>query len=323
MQALRFSELGSLDKLQVVDLPEPAAGEGELVVRVRAAAINPSDVKNVLGKMEGTTLPRTPGRDFAGIVSAGLREWIGREVWGSGGDIGFTRDGAHAAALTVPIAGVREKPKRLSFEQASAVGVPFLAAWLALVESAKVQAGETVLITGAAGAVGSAGLQIARWRGARTLGADLHAPADRTAADDFVQLEGDDAGAALAKAAERFSGGAGMAVCLDTVGGPLFEPCLRTLGQRGRQVNLASVGERRVSFDLLDFYHRRLSLHGVDTRAYDTVAAAQVLEALAPGFESGALKPPVVTDRFALAQAREAFKAVDRGAIRGKAVFTF
>jgi NADPH:quinone reductase-like Zn-dependent oxidoreductase len=121
----------------------------------------------------------------------------------------------------------------------------------------------------------------------------------------------------------QFSEGKGVDVAYDCVGGPLFEPCLRTLGQLGRQVTITSVGDRRVSFDLLDFYHRRLRLLGMDSRAYDTEASAAVLEHLTPGFESGALKAIPVAKRFRLHEAREAFTQVNDGAIRGKAVFTF
>jgi NADPH:quinone reductase-like Zn-dependent oxidoreductase len=80
------------------------------LVRTKAASINPSDVKNVAGAMKQTTLPRTPGRDFAGVVEVGPAEWIGAPVWGTGGDTGFTRDGTHAEMIAVPMASLRRKP---------------------------------------------------------------------------------------------------------------------------------------------------------------------------------------------------------------------
>ncbi|HEY0183721.1 MAG TPA: alcohol dehydrogenase catalytic domain-containing protein, partial [Rhodopila sp.] len=96
MKAVRMSRHGKPDVLTVEALADPVAGEDEALIRIEAASINPSDVKNVAGAMAQTTLPRTPGRDFAGVVEAGPAAWIGAEVWGTGGDTGFTRDGSHA-----------------------------------------------------------------------------------------------------------------------------------------------------------------------------------------------------------------------------------
>jgi NADPH:quinone reductase len=327
MQALRFHEFGGFDRLKIETLPDPQPGGDELVVRIRAASLNPSDAKNVLGRMAGTTLPRTPGRDFAGIVVNGPKPMIGAEVWSTGGDVGFTRDGAYAELLVVPVAGVRRKPKNLSFEEAAAVGTNFVTAWLGLIATAHFQSGETALVTGAAGGVGSAFTQIAKWKGGRTIGVDRPPiPPERQAAfgiDHFLLSDPSENYQAMVDGALQFTGGKGVNVVFDCVGGPLFEPCLRTLGQLGRQVNITSVGERRVSFDLRDFYHRRLSLFGVDSRAYDTVACAAILEQLTPGFESGALKPNPIAKRFTLNEAAQAFTQVNDGSLGGKAVFTF
>ncbi len=150
--------------------------------------MNPSDVKNIQGAMKNiTTLPRIPGRDFAGIIIAGAQDWIGREVWGTGGDLGLTRDGTHAEFLLLPIAAVRPKPRTLSMEQAASVGVTYVTAWLCVMEAAQAQAGETLLVIGATGGVGSAAAQIAQWKGLRVLGT-VRRDSDR----DSVQQSGVD-----------------------------------------------------------------------------------------------------------------------------------
>lgn len=82
MQALRFTEFGGPDVLRVAELPDPQPTADEAVIRVEAASINPSDVKNIAGQMDWTVLPRIPGRDFAGVVIGGPPEWAGAEVWG-------------------------------------------------------------------------------------------------------------------------------------------------------------------------------------------------------------------------------------------------
>jgi NADPH:quinone reductase len=327
MQALRFHEFGSFEKLKVETVPDPQPKPGEVVVRIRAASLSPSDAKNVLGRMEGTTLPRTPGRDFAGVVVNGPSNLIGAEVWGTGGDIGFTRDGAQAELLAVPVGGVRPKPKNLSFEEAAVVGVNYVTAWIGLVEIAHFQSGEIVLATGAAGGVGSAVTQMAKWKGGRTIGVVRTSMSPETQKqfriDHFIVSDPNDNYKSMIDGALRFSGGKGVNVVFDCVGGPLFEPCLKTLGQLGRQANITSVGDRRVCFDLLDFYHRRLSLFGVDSRAYDTAACAAILERLTPGFESAALKSISIAKRYSLNEAVQAYTQVNDGALHGKAVFTF
>jgi NADPH:quinone reductase len=159
MRAIRFETFGDPSVLELAEVPAPTADGTTAVVRVMAASINPSDVKNVAGAMKQTTLPRIPGRDFAGVVEAGPAEWIGAEVWGTGGDAGYTRDGSHAELIAVPIASLRRKPELLSFDQAASIGVNYMAAWSGI-EAAGLKAGETVLLIGAGGGVGGAAAQI-------------------------------------------------------------------------------------------------------------------------------------------------------------------
>jgi NADPH:quinone reductase len=161
MRALKFDQPGSLDDLHMEEVPLPTAAAGEVLVEVKAAAINPSDIKNVQGKMDETTVPRIPGRDFAGVIVKGPDQLLGRLVFGSGGNLGFGRDGSHAEYLTIPAAAVLPLPSNLSFEQAAGIGVAYITAWAALVSAAQIQAGETALILGATGAVGSAAARIA------------------------------------------------------------------------------------------------------------------------------------------------------------------
>jgi NADPH:quinone reductase len=132
MQALVIRQFGEPKLLKVEEVRTPRADEGHAVVKVMAAGINPSDVKNVEGKMHGTTLPRIPGRDFAGVVVEGPPDTIGREVWGSGGDIGYTLDGSHAQFIVLPIAALTPKPKKLTMDEAGSAGVVFVTGWEAM-----------------------------------------------------------------------------------------------------------------------------------------------------------------------------------------------
>src|SRR5271170_5146539 len=163
MKALRFSAFGPPSVLRIDEIPIPQPGEGESLIQVKAAAINPSDIGNVAGRFKKTTLPRTPGRDFAGIVVKGNHP-EGTEVWGSSGTLGIVRDGSHAEYVVVPAETLSPKPKSLSMAQAAAIGVPYITAWASVVSAAQIQPGETLLMVGAAGAVGQAATQIANWK---------------------------------------------------------------------------------------------------------------------------------------------------------------
>lgn|SRR6202050_4282843 len=148
MKALIFRRTGSLENLKVEELPTPTPKAGEVLVQVVAAAINPSDAKNVMGKMSETTVPRIPGRDFAGRVVAGDSHWSGKSVFGTGGNLGIGRDGSHAEFMTVPVDALVETPPEFSDESAASIGVIYLAAYAAIVQAGEVKNGETVLVTG-------------------------------------------------------------------------------------------------------------------------------------------------------------------------------
>lgn len=272
-------------------------------MRILAASINPSDVKNVAGAFKAV-LPRTPGRDYAGIVVAG--EGKGREVWGSGPGFGVERDGSHAEFVVMPATWLSDKPNGMSMEQAASVGVSFLVAWSGLVDAAQLKRDETILVTGASGAAGRAVSQIAHWKGARVIGAD------RTENVSEVDIHINTTTHDLAEECRKVTGGKGANLVFDTVGGPLFESCLKSLALHGRQVAISSVGNRRVSFDLIDFYHHELHLIGVDSMKFTGEEIARILELLKPGFESGTLKPYEVRT-WPLQDAIQAYETVEKG----------
>ena len=320
MRGLQFSEFGPVSGLRLIELPEPKADAMTAVVDVAAGSINPSDVKNIQGKMEGTTLPRVPGRDYAGTVVEGPAGWIGAQVWGTGGEIGYSINGSHAEQIAVPVASLRRKPGTLSLEQAAAIGVTYLVAWIGLVEYAQIGAGEILLVIGANGGVGGAVAQIGKWRGARVIGAGRNplAPATSSARvfDDFLVLKD----RALEISVRQATNGHRADVVFDTVGGPMFESALKSLTHRGRILEIASAGDRRVSFDLVDFYHNESRLFGVDTRAYDAVASGVLLEALVPFFEQDMFQPPPIDQVFPLTDGVKAYEAVESGKVRGRLV---
>ena len=323
MKALRFNSFGDVSVLHIEELPTPVPGPDEVLVQVHAASINPSDVKNVQGKMKQTTLPHTPGRDFAGVVVAGKKEMIGREIWAAGGEIGFTRNGSHAEYIVIPERGARPKPKSLSMVEAASVGINYITAYLGLIDKANLKEGETVLVTGVSGGVGSSVIKIAKSKAARVIAVYHQVPEPEKARQLGLDLALSGQSDDIVNRVKQFTQGKGVDVVFDCVGGPLFEVALNSLGLGGRQVNITSVGDRRVSFDLVAFYHRQLTLFGMDTLALDTIASGDILEGLRPAFEQGRLTPPDIARTCSLDDAVEAYRQVDRGAAKGKIVFTF
>jgi NADPH:quinone reductase-like Zn-dependent oxidoreductase len=311
----------ALENLRVETVPDPILISGEAKIKILAASVNPSDVKNVQGKMEDTILPRIPGRDFAGVVVDGPATLLSTEVWGTGGDVGFTRDGTHAEFIVVPVEAVTPKPRRLSFEQAACVGVNFVTAYLGLATRARLQPGETLLVNGARGGVGSAVLQLGQALKARLIAVDRK-PFE-PAVFKGLDLAGyvDTSQIPLGDAVRQITNGQGADVAFDCVGGELFEPVLSSLGQLGRHIAITSVGTRRVSFDLLNFYHRRLTLFGIDSRALTVTDSSKLLGAMTPDFEAGRLQPSPIAKRGTLADVCDLYAFVNNDGV-GKAVLS-
>jgi len=316
MKALRFSKFGPPSVLAIEEVPRPELRDGEALVRVEAAAINPSDVKNVAGLFSGTTLPRTPGRDFSGFVVAGTK-YEGEEIWSSGPGLGVIRDGAQAEYVTVPGEALSLTPRTLSLEQAATIGVPFTTAYFALVRAAQIQPGETILIIGVGGAVGQAAMQIANWRKSRVLGAARSSdPIPGTFA--VINTKTED----LPKRVFELTDRKGVDAVLDTVGGPMFESALRCLRIGGRQVAITSTGDRRVTFDLVDFYHNLSRLIGVDSMKFTSHDISMIADELRQGFEANVLRTPAF-DAVPFENAVEAYERVANGTARAKQVLTF
>jgi NADPH:quinone reductase-like Zn-dependent oxidoreductase len=302
-KALLFDRYGPPSVLSVVERDAPVPKQGETLIAVKAGAINPSDIRIVEGAFH-SPLPRVPGRDYAGIVAGGDGP-IGQEVWGSGPRFGIARDGAHAEYVVVSADWLSAKPSGLSMEQAASVGVPFITAWSALVTAGNIQAGETILIIGAAGAVGGAATQIAHWKGAKVIPAIRAKGSLPPGTIDTMTQD-------IPRAVRDLTGGQGADLMLDCVGGPLFEPALTSLREGGRHLVIVSKGTRRVSFDLTDFYHNRLHLIGVDSLGLTGPEIASIMDQLRPGFEAGALQAFDVTT-WPLERGAEAYEAASRG----------
>lgn len=269
--------------------PVPEPGPGEVLVEVHAAAVNPLDVVNAAGLL-GTPLPMIPGGDYAGIIVSDGHH-AGREVWGSGPALGMAlgvkRPGTHARFVAVPQTWLSRKPQRLTMTEAAAVGRPYFTAWQTVINVMELMPGETILITGGAGMVGQAATAIARWRGAEPIIAGRRTPGG---AGHFI----DTTSADMREAVLELTDGRGADLALDTVGGALFQPALRSLRFGGRMTGIFSAPEPQADFSVAEIYNRQLHVTGLASVFMDGADVARIFDQLRPLFDRGFLVPPAV-----------------------------
>jgi NADPH:quinone reductase len=282
----------------------------QVLIEVKAAAVNPSDVKAATGLMAYAVFPRTPGRDYCGVVIDGPAGTIGREVFGSSGDLGIRRDGTHATHLAVELEAVVDKPKGLSWEEAAGIGVPFVTAMEGFRRAGQPKPGETVLVMGVNGKVGQAAVQIATWRGARAIGVVRKNEPYEGHANSNVEVI-DASSTDVAADVRELTDGRGADIVFNTVGDPYFQAANKSLALRGRQILIAAI-DRIVPFNILEFYRGQHTYVGIDTLGLSSIATGAVLRELGGGFASGQLKPFPINPAavYSLEDAKRAFVAV-------------
>ena len=298
MRAIRAAEKSADSDNLLIELAEPdvpAIKDGECLIEVHGSGVNPSDVKALLGKMPNLVWPRTPGRDYAGIVVEGPSEHIGKEVWGTGGDLGMRRDGSHAEFNVVDAAGLSEKPKNLTMFEAGSVGVAWTCAWLGMIDGADVQKGETAVILGANGKVGEASIQLASAAGAHVIAVERSRDdysGHASGPVDVVNLEKEPD---LRQAIMDRTQGRGADVIMNTVGSPYFDAACNSLAKKGRQIIITTIVEDN-TINLRTFYRGNFRMIGVSNMDHDNILSAQMMDRMRPGFETGAYKAFPIRD---------------------------
>ncbi|ACB77082.1 zinc-binding dehydrogenase [Opitutus terrae] len=327
---MRAVRLTAVDQLAIADVAEPTPAAGEVVVDIRAAALNHRDVWIKAGQYAGLKYPCIPGSDGAGVVSAtadgGDPSWIGREViinpsfnWGSdenaqGKDfsiLGLPRDGTLAEKIAVPVAQLAAKPGHLSWTEAAAVPLAGLTAWRALMSRARLQRGERVLITGIGGGVALFALQFAVAAGAEvwvtSSSAEKIARAVELGARGGANYTDADWSAQLAKTAGHFH------VIVDSAGGPGFPSVLDLATPGGRVAFFGATRGDPPVLPMRKIFWRQLSLLGTTMGSpADWAAMTQFLAAHRVR--------PVVSEIVPFARAGDAFALMERGGQFGKIV---
>jgi NADPH:quinone reductase-like Zn-dependent oxidoreductase len=214
------------------------------------------------------------------------------------------RPGTHARFVAIPETWLSRKPERLTMAEAAAVGRSHWAAWETVINMMEIIPGETILITGGAGMVGQAASAIARWRGAEAIIAGRRRP---DGVEQFIDTSSSD----IREEVLALTDGRGADLVLDTVGGALFEPALRSLRYDGRMVGLHG-GTEPVTFDLNEIYSRQLHVTGLATVFYDGAHVARIFDQFRSLFDHGLLAPPPVK-MWPLEKSPEAYQTVIDG----------
>jgi len=297
-------------ELPVAKSPLRALAPDEVLVEIHAAAVNPSDAKAATGLMPYAVFPRTPGRDYAGRVIAGVPSLIGKMVFGSSGDLGIRRDGSHASHMIVEADAVVEIPPAIDVKEAAGIGVPFVTASEGLQRAGLPVPGENVLILGINGKVGQAAAQIASWCGANVIGVVRGEARYIGHANGPVAILSAGADDVPGRVRE-LTGGKGADIVFNTVGDPFYDIGQKSMATGGRAIFISAVA-RYVTFDLLAFYKGRHTYVGVDTTSLNSVETGAILKGLAPGFADGFLKPfPIVSNAiYPLERAHTAYQTV-------------
>ena len=311
MDALRFDQTGNIDFLKFIDFPRPVLHDSEVLIEIKAARLNRNDISNVMGRLPYTTLPRTPGRDYAGVIVEGPNSMLGQEVWGTGKENGFIQDGSHAAFIKVNKDAVSLKPKSLSFVEAANCGTPYITAWGAI-EGCRINEGMRVVIIGANGAVGNAAIELAKMRKAEVLGLvrnkeNLSSVEAQGVKANVLPTEPDSLKQLIQS---HFPVGAD--VIFDTTG-YWIASSITCIAKYGQVAVIVAPGNGQVSISIRDLYRNGGSIVGVNSLLYSASECAKILDQLAVHFDHQLLTPPKGIKTHPLKDAIQVYKDLQSG----------
>ena len=323
MRALICTAFAEPEALTVQTVPDPTPGPGEVVLDVQAAGVNYPDALMVLGQYQvKPPLPFTPGAEAAGVISA-----VGKGVTHlrpGQRAVAFTGTGAFAEKLLAPASVVMPLPDGLELEVAAGLPLAYGTSMHALADRAQLQAGETLLVLGAAGGVGLAAVMIGKALGARVIAAASSEEklelCRAHGADETLNYGAED----LRERLKTLTGGQGPDVIFDPVGGDLAEPAFRSIGWGGRYLVVGFAGGEIPRLPLNLPLLKGASLVGVfwgEFARRDPQANARNMARLTEWVLDGTLRP-LVSGRYPLERTPEALRALLDRRVTGKVVVT-
>jgi NADPH:quinone reductase-like Zn-dependent oxidoreductase len=305
MKAIEIYHYGGPEELKYEDAEVPAINSDDVLVRVFASGVNPVDWKIRQGDHrsgQDPSLPRILGWDFSGViekVGSSVKEWkVGDEVYGRPD---LTRNGTYAEFVAVRAGEIGRKPKSIDHKTAAGVALAASTAWQGLFEHGGLQSGQSVLIHGAAGGVGTFAVQFAKWRGANVIGTASGKNIDfleKLGADEVIDYEKEDFSEQLRD----------IDVVFDTLGGEVQELSMKVLKPGGILVGTVGIKDEK-AFAEAGF---RTAAYMAQSRTTDLQQIADLIDA--------AIVIPVISRVFPLKDAAEAHRVGEKGHMRGKMV---
>jgi len=325
MKALVVKEFGPLDSMTLEDVASPQPGEDEALVDIKAASVNFPDLLVIQGKYQVLPpLPFSPGKECAGVVKS-----VGAKVTHvKPGDRVLIQIeyGGYAQQVATKAVNCHVIPETMSFTEAAAMGLTYMTAHFALVERAHIKAGESVLVTGAAGGVGMATIQVAKALGATVLAAvsnaEKAAAAKAAGADYIIDTSVENIRDGLRDQVYAAVGKKGVDVVVENVGGDIFDACLRAIAWSGRVIVVGFAGGRIPEVKAGHLLVKNISLIGLQYSAYrdrQPEKVQRVQKELFDWYAQGKIKPHVM-GAWPFEQYREALATVRDRKVVGKVV---
>jgi NADPH2:quinone reductase len=325
MQAVLIDKFGSYENGRLAEIPTPTPDHDELVIEVHAAPVNYVDLVVAAGKYQfAPPLPYTPGKGPAGkVVAVGsdVRDFhLGDRV------LAMAETGGFAQYAKVSQTNCFHIPNEMSFAEAGAMSLTYDTAWFALRDRAQIEAGDIVLVLGASGGVGRACLQLVNAMGGRAIAAvsqpDRSASVKEAGASAVVDLSGPDLRDGLRDQVYALTGGKGVDIVIDMIGGDAFDAAIRCVAWRGRVVIVGFAAGRIPVLKVNYLMLKNIAVSGLqvsDYRKRRPDMMAQCYRELFALHEKGKLNPGVVTKR-PLAEFKDAFRAIETRTATGRIV---
>ncbi len=316
MKAIRISQFGGPDVLKLEQTPDPKAGAGQVLVRVKAIGVNPVDTYIRAGGYGQRSFPFTPGFDAAGVIEAvgtGVHSFkVGDRVYTHG-----SLSGTYAELALCAENQIHPLPAKVTFNQGAAVGVPYATAYFALFTRGHAIPGEMLFIHGASGGVGTAAIQIARIHGLVVVGTGGTSKGRELILKEGAQYALDHHAPDYLDQLMKLTDGKGVPLILEMLANVNLAKDLKLLAPRGRVVVIGSRGP--VEIDPRDTMGRNADIRGMSMLYATDAEVCAVHAALVAGLENGTLRP-IVGKEIPLAEAAKAHEEVMKPGAYGKIV---